>query len=131
MKHHNPPERPSAKSELLNRLVQYEETPRRAHERIHQANPRVLYGLRRYFLVGGNVGHFLEQLLSNNFVGTVGRADNNVMMVLDSLSTYLHMYPPADSWGSKALVKEWQKRGGYVDMHGPAEAWQRLQSDPL
>lgn len=119
------------KQMLLSKLRSYDELPRTPHKKIHEANSSVLFGLRKHVLVGAQVGHFLSCLLANNFVQTVGRADGDVVQVLPSLSTYLNCYPDARSWGDEELVSEWRSHDGYLGLHGPEEAWERLKSDPL
>mgnify|MGYP000261684169 CR=1 FL=1 len=91
------------------------ELPREAHETIHAVNPALLYGLRRYFLFGDRVGGFLTEIIENNFVGAVGRADLHNQDILPQFGIYLANYPERAWWGSETTRIDWQEGNGLAD----------------
>jgi len=75
-------------------------------------------GVRRYIENGIPPGHFLTAVLSNDFVGAIGRADEVNKERFGDWALFLYNELPGrgsyrqDCWGSREAVKNWIKVGG-------------------
>jgi len=60
------------------------------------------------------LGHFLDALLSNDFMGAVKRADEENLPALGNWGVYLYNYAPPRCFGSAEKVQAWQDKGGLL-----------------
>ena len=73
--------------------------------------PQTVVGtLRNYLQYHIGTGGFLEAVLSNDLVGSLGRADERNKECLHDIVRFLYNEAPAISWGSKNRYREWLKR---------------------
>ena len=71
---------------------------------------RMRSGVRRYLLLGEDMGHFLTALFENDFQMTVARADDENGRLLREWAFFVYNYVPSGSWGSKERVVEYANR---------------------
>ncbi len=75
-----------------------------------------------YYLVYGRVpGSFLSSVLRNDFIGAIGRADDNNSRKLREWAACMYNDMPSDTWGSREQVAAWINLGGLVGRE-PAKA---------
>jgi hypothetical protein len=72
----------------------------------------LLAGLGRFFNQGIATGHFLDAVLSNDLVETIGRGDPPFIAsaCLPRLVQLIYNHAPADAWGSPERVETWRAR---------------------
>jgi hypothetical protein len=63
--------------------------------------------LDRYVKTGRPTGGFLQSVLENDLVSTIGKADLNAMANLKDIVSYCYNELPSMCWGSKEKVKNW------------------------
>lgn len=63
--------------------------------------------MQRYMEHGIEPGSFLMSVLSNDFMGAVGRADSTNKHRLADYATWLYNFAPPASFGSPAKVDAW------------------------
>lgn len=68
----------------------------------------LLAGLDRYVKYGIQPGHFLTAMLSNDLMGTYGRADSTSKRYLEPILSYMYNYMPATCFGSIEAVNSWR-----------------------
>lgn len=78
----------------------------------HLIPGHMLGGIKRYILNGIPPGGFLSALLSNDFMGAVGKADDENCRRLHGWAQFLYNYAPNGCHGSPDAFSEWIKRGG-------------------
>jgi len=78
-------------------------------------------GLFLYLAHGIPPGGFLTAVLSNDFMGSIERADNNNKLALVGWARLLYNELPSFSWGTPEKVQEW------ID----AKTQERLNNHPL
>ena len=66
--------------------------------------------LLRYANSGIPTGGFLYYVLSNDLFGAIGRADENNIMALHDICSYIYNKMPSTCWGSREIVGEWLER---------------------
>ena len=71
---------------------------------------RMRNGIRRYLLLGEDMGHFLTALFENDFQMTVARADDENRGMLREWAFFVYNYVPSGSWGSKEKVVAYANR---------------------
>lgn len=71
-------------------------------------------GIKRYVLNGIPPGGFLTALLSNDFMGAVGKADDDNQRALISWAQFLYNHVPSGCFGSPDAFNKWIERGGIV-----------------
>lgn len=64
-------------------------------------------GVRNYYYLGYKPGSFLAAVLSNDFMGAVGRADMDNLVALPQWGKFLYNHTPCGSYGSPENVKLW------------------------
>jgi len=69
-------------------------------------------GMRRYIERGIPPGQFMQRLLENDFMGAIGRADDENVRALKAYSVYLYNYCPSGCYGSPERVDAWIGGGG-------------------
>lgn len=69
-------------------------------------------GARRYIEQGLEPGHFLRNVLANDLVGAVSRADSVNKQSLPEWAMWLHNDIPSGAWGSEEKVIRWIEMGG-------------------
>lgn len=74
-------------------------------------------GVHDYVMHGAGPGDFLTKLLSNDFFGAVGRADDENQRHLVGWATFIYNYTPAACHGSRNKVAAWVVKGG-IDGQG-------------
>lgn len=68
--------------------------------------PSHMHGaIKRYILYGIPPGSFLTALLCNDFMNTVGNADDNNRRALLGWAQFLYSYVPSTSYGSPEKVQ--------------------------
>ena len=78
----------------------------------HLIPDHMLGAIKRYLLNGIPPGGFLSALLSNDFMGAVGKADGENSAALIGWARFLYNYAPAGSFGSPEAFAKWLDRGG-------------------
>ncbi len=63
--------------------------------------------LKRYVEHRLPPGGFLEAVLTNNFIETVGRADDQNSEKLKEIAEFVYWELPGSCWGSPEKVREW------------------------
>lgn len=78
--------------------------------KLHTLPEHMRYGVQAWIEHGANSypGHFLTALLSNDFMGLIGRADEENVAALKAYATYLYCYAPSGCYGSPAKVAAWK-----------------------
>jgi hypothetical protein len=71
-------------------------------------------GVSRYVMHGIPMGDFGRLILSNDFMGAVGRADQDNRDALANWAIFLYNYVPGGCKGSPERVADWIKSGGIV-----------------
>jgi len=74
-------------------------------ERIHRA-------MVEHIERGRPCGHFTTAVLDNDLKEAVGRADDENIVVLPLIVSWLYNNAPSGCWGSREKRKDWQLRGG-------------------
>lgn len=69
-------------------------------------------GLARYMLRGTPPGHFLTNVLCNDLMGALGRADDANLAALSSYGYFLYNQAPNGSYGSVEKFKAWVAQNG-------------------
>ena len=87
----------------------------------HLIPPHMVGGLKRYVLRGIPMGDFGHKLLSNDFMGAMGRADEDNARALQGWAVMFYNYVPSDCYGSPEKVKAWIAQGG-LSIYGEAES---------
>lgn len=93
----------------------YQHVMDRLDEGLRLIPPHMRDGVRLYVdrgLPHIQLGHFLTAILSNDFMGAVGRADDENIASLKQWAQLLYSYFPPQAYGSPERVKEWQRSGG-------------------
>jgi hypothetical protein len=72
----------------------------------------MLGGIKRYILNGIPPGGFLSALLSNDFMGAIGKADEDNSNALKGWAQFLYNYGPNGCFGSPGAFSKWIERGG-------------------
>lgn len=67
--------------------------------------------LVRHIVERRPTGHFVTALLSNNLLETVNRADDENILAVRALVTWLYNDAPGPCWGSPEKVKAWLAEG--------------------
>ena len=75
-------------------------------------NSYMIEGVKRYVEEGGEIGHFLTALFSNDLIGTFSRADSSNREKMWDWVKFLWNEVPSNCWGSREQVIRWQKKGG-------------------
>lgn len=70
---------------------------------------RILEGLARYRL-GVPTGDCLRRVLEGDLFGAMSRADDEVLLALPAIVTYVRCSMPAGCWGSPEAVARWLAR---------------------
>lgn len=70
---------------------------------------RIRSGLDRWANKEGDVGDFLNAVLSNNLMEAVGRADDENKQLLPEICMYVYNEIPSSCHGSPEKVKEWRE----------------------
>jgi len=104
-------------------LPTYKGAPKAVHERILDANPMLLLGLRNFFVKGRLPGDCLYGVLTDSYTKAIGHADRTTLQIVKPLSTYVQMYPPSQAWGDEEMVQHWYNEDGLVGRNGVREAW--------
>ncbi len=73
---------------------------------------RMFGGIVRYMVFGVTPGGFLVEVLSNNLMGALTRADEENYVSLHLYGSFLHNYADTNSFGSIEAVKTWVGKGG-------------------
>ena len=69
-------------------------------------------GVKRYFLEGGYVGHFLMALFANDLMAAFAHADDVNAAAMQDWCRFLYNHVPSDSHGSPEKVAAWRARFG-------------------
>lgn len=77
-----------------------------------------LTALNSYIKEHSWVGDFLLDVLSCDYHGIVGRADDDNKKALYYILLYVSRYAPGESWGSREKVMEWLGAGKVESRHG-------------
>jgi len=72
----------------------------------------MVQALEGYTEEGHPLGHFLQAIVSNNFMEACSRADMENQRNLPAYGAYLYNMMPAASWGSPGAYKHWVECGG-------------------
>lgn len=78
----------------------------------HLIPAHMVDAVRRYVLRGIPPGSFLTALLSNDFMGAVGKADDENQRALIGWARFLYNYVPNGCHGSPEHVAAWIEKGG-------------------
>jgi hypothetical protein len=79
--------------------------------------PHMAKSLIRYVNQGIPTGGFLEQVLSNNLVEAVGKADSENRKCIEAYANILYWELPSACWGSKEKVEKWIEKGGWENIN--------------
>ncbi len=72
----------------------------------------------RYIEHGISGGHFLDGVMSNDLLATVGRADRYSQEHLVELVKWVYSYAPRICYGSSSVVDNWTSNGGWLGAYG-------------
>ena len=81
--------------------------------------------LQRYVIHGIQPGDFMFAVLSNDFMGAVGRADSFNKHNLYEWASVIYNDVPSQCHGSRELVTAWIKAGGILGMARSGEAMEQ------
>jgi hypothetical protein len=76
---------------------------------------RMIERMQAYVLYGHRPGDFLSALLCNDFMQTVGRADDRNRAALAEWARLLYNEVPSGCYGSPAKFEAWIAKGGLSD----------------
>lgn len=65
-----------------------------------------------YLIPHHMLGGFLGALLSNDFMGAAGKADDDNQRALIGWAKFLYNHVPSGSYGSPGAFSKWIERGG-------------------
>jgi len=74
----------------------------------------------KYVQDGTDGGDFITAILENNLKETFIRGDDFNLMHLKDIMSYVYWETPANSWGSRERVREWQRKGGLIGIQAKA-----------
>lgn len=77
---------------------------------LNNIRPDIRKALRDYADYGIPTGSFLRACLANDFMETVGRADDDNIRTLPEIACYIYNEIPANCHGSYEIVDAWIKR---------------------
>lgn len=96
--------------------------PNNEHQkRIIEANHRVMFSFRRYFMSGRNPGGFVTCCLRDSLTQAHGHADEHMQAVMGAVCLYLHNDMHARAWGDDGKVQTWKKENGLVGQSSSIE----------
>jgi hypothetical protein len=95
-------ERSATKGEKQWRQLMYK------HDEYADVPEHILGSLDRYAKTGGNLGGFLEAVISNDLFRAVGLADPDSMRALKKIVTYISCQLPLGCHGGDRQVKAWR-----------------------
>lgn len=70
-----------------------------------------LEGLKGYIIDHHPPGHFLCNVLSNDLMGAVSRADACNLQCLPEIVRFVYNHAPRNCWGSREKVAAWLQHG--------------------
>lgn len=79
----------------------------RRQGQIYRIRPMMVSSLKQYVEEGRPLGGFLTEIVSNNFAGACGKADDDNFKNIQAYAYFLFNEMPMRSWGSKDTYKSW------------------------
>ncbi len=84
--------------------------------------PHLRAGMREYIQRGQVPGHFLQAVIANDLNDALSHGDDESLLFLRVLMTWLYNDAPGGSWGSRGILHAWSQFGGLEGRARPQPA---------